>query len=86
MNEWSKYPDTEPTISGYYLTYCYNMKIGLYKTLFWSNENKKWLTWRLELKSNDIIVKGFVEKSRNDYYVSCSKYAEQQVKEEFCED
>ena len=82
---WSRFPEKQPSGDGYYMTLYYNFdqQSDLYKAIWWSNDKKKWVGWR----SNDLPdvskVKGFVESTRNDYYVPCVIYSSENIKEPF---
>jgi hypothetical protein len=67
--DWSKYPETEPKESGYYLTVYEDINL-YYKCIYWCIERQDWISWRspFSSKPHNFEVKGFVEKTRTDFY------------------
>lgn len=78
---WSKYPDSKPEKSGYYMTAYYNNKSeGYYcKAIYYNNSRDKWLTWRSDLEP---IVYEYMESSHDNYYCHCIDKAKQLLNEE----
>lgn len=73
--EWRKYPEQEPTESGYY--YCVHVMDGqrYYKGIWWNDKRKVWDHWRphlfREFVSPEVLV--FVAESRTDFYCPCEE-------------
>jgi len=62
--DWTKYPETKPSKSGYYLTTYMDINL-YYKCLYWDNQEHKWI-W-----VKPIEVGCFVEKTESKYYTEC---------------
>jgi hypothetical protein len=78
--DWSKYPETKPTKSGYYYTLYHNVDEDehYYKCLCWDNVNQNWLTWRNSdgTPKATYIIERFIEETRTDYYCPCCEKVE----------
>lgn len=76
--DWSKYPETKPKESGYYLTTYFEgihsdkHSFGnlYYKCIYWSNEKQDWISWKSPFGETPHIfeVGCFVEKTRNEIH------------------
>lgn len=71
--DWSKYPETTPKESGYYLTTYFEgihgskLSFGnlYYKCIYWDSQNQDWI-W-----SKPVDVGCFVENTRSKHYTEC---------------
>lgn len=81
MVMWSKYPESKPDKSGYYMTYYYhNLKEDYYyKAIYYNSNRDKWVTWRSGLEP---MVDKYIESTHDNYYCRCLEKAEQLNKEE----
>lgn len=70
---WKKYPDNKPIEAGYYMTLYYNVKMDkkLYKALSYNPTKDEWF-WR-----DPAEVIAYVPASRNDHYVPCMMWCEE---------
>jgi hypothetical protein len=85
--DWSKYPETKPKESGYYLTVYFEgihsdkHSFGnlYYKCIYWSNEKQDWISWKSPFRETPHIFKVgcFVEKTRTDFYCPCIEKVEE---------
>jgi hypothetical protein len=76
--DWSKYPETKPKESGYYLTVYEDINL-YYKCIYWSNEKQDWISWKSPFRETPHIFKVgcFVEKTRTDFYCPCIEKVEE---------
>jgi hypothetical protein len=76
--KWSSFPDTKPIEPGYYMTFYYNSNENchLFKAIYWNNKWHKW-NKRVEIENQ---VKHFLLDSRNDYYVPCTIWCQDNAK------
>ena len=85
--DWSKYPETKPKESGYYLTTYFEgihsdkHSFGnlYYKCIYWCNKRQNWISWKSPFGETPHIFKVgcFVEKTRTDFYSSCIEKVEE---------
>ena len=75
--DWSKYPETKPKESGYYLTT--NIYYLHYNCIYWCNIIQDWISWKSPFRKTSHIFKVgcFVEKTRTDFYCHCFEKVEE---------
>ena len=67
---WSKYPESKPEKSGYYMTYYYNHQRDdhFFKAIYYNNFSNKWVSWKPGLEP---MVYEYNESTHDDYYCPC---------------
>ncbi|QGT54476.1 hypothetical protein b3_0233 [Synechococcus phage B3] len=69
--KWSKFPQSEPEQSGYYMTRYLDViqNKRFYKRIYWREDLRKWMSWRPPHFEHVFTVECFKLNSRTDLYV-----------------
>lgn len=76
MSDKYKWSNETPTEPGYYMCLYFNREKNceLYKAIYWRDG---WCKWNPKTEINEEQVKYFLPDSRNDFYVPCTIWCQE---------